>query len=626
MASTKIARLTRTGGVTREPAADTTPQVGQWYWHGKGQDRQLMCVTHVGSNYAELSWPRLRGGRSYVRMLFADFARQAAAEPEAPAVLARLVASHRAEAQRLLGEIRELTAGLGLEARALPEGDAQALVLATDRTPVREYKAALVKAEKKTLPALFKAVETEHEEMAAWMQAELLPLQAQAGGLETALGAVRARLFNVELYAGLTEQVVQVADGAPAGLDEPLRLFQRRAYMDEECLAAYEAGGMEFEDVPAFDRWMAAPANRDRLLPFPRCLLAMQVRREAKEREEGRGLAGFIEMFRLREADKATFLYIRNGDHVFRLQTGIEFGAKLFPDPGVGDLAPGKVYARKFVGIDKEAPLLSEAQYQALVDEDDARLAAHKKKGKKEAYWSPHRESDEYVRWSPENTDYDDVTEVVQAKVRAHNRLVLVLQGLLDRSPVLHPHPPWQLWTPAGFAAALRLLYDDDRALVAGDAPDFEAYRARLNRTLAVGCVTVGQQDWWERRQAAIENARQAADYRIRNRADYLRYQPTGNPGPGVLARVRGGRWRFEWVRERRTSGYGRDGQWHQYGDGLACSATVPGKALLNADAYTPGDFRPFFADPRTRAQYLKWAPLLLEAEEYRAGNRKVER
>lgn len=44
----------------------------------------------------------------------------------------------------------------------------------------------------------------------------------------------------------------------------------------------------------------------------------------------------------------------------------------------------------------------------------------------------------------------------------------------------------------------------------------------------------------------------------------------------------------------------------------------------MNIDAYTSGDFRLFFNDPRTRADYLQWAPLLLEAEEYHAGNRTV--
>jgi hypothetical protein len=41
----------------------------------------------------------------------------------------------------------------------------------------------------------------------------------------------------------------------------------------------------------------------------------------------------------------------------------------------------------------------------------------------------------------------------------------------------------------------------------------------------------------------------------------------------------------------------------------------IPAGALLNVSAYAPGDFKQFFNDPRTRADYLKWAPLLLVAE-----------
>jgi hypothetical protein len=29
------------------------------------------------------------------------------------------------------------------------------------------------------------------------------------------------------------------------------------------------------------------------------------------------------------------------------------------------------------------------------------------------------------------------------------------------------------------------------------------------------------------------------------------------------------------------------------------------------------GDFKQFYADPRTREQYLQWAPMLLSAEDY---------
>lgn len=42
-----------------------------------------------------------------------------------------------------------------------------------------------------------------------------------------------------------------------------------------------------------------------------------------------------------------------------------------------------------------------------------------------------------------------------------------------------------------------------------------------------------------------------------------------------------------------------------------------PAEHLTCVDAYTPGDFRMFFEDPRTRADYLRWAPILLACEDW---------
>lgn len=51
----------------------------------------------------------------------------------------------------------------------------------------------------------------------------------------------------------------------------------------------------------------------------------------------------------------------------------------------------------------------------------------------------------------------------------------------------------------------------------------------------------------------------------------------------------------------------------------------VPADKLFNVSAYTPGDCRQFYRDPRTRAEYLQWAPLLIAAEEFHAQNLNPE-
>jgi hypothetical protein len=44
---------------------------------------------------------------------------------------------------------------------------------------------------------------------------------------------------------------------------------------------------------------------------------------------------------------------------------------------------------------------------------------------------------------------------------------------------------------------------------------------------------------------------------------------------------------------------------------------------LTCVDAYTPGDFHMFYDDPRTRADYLQWAPILLACEDWHHAQRQ---
>ena len=67
---------------------------------------------------------------------------------------------------------------------------------------------------------------------------------------------------------------------------------------------------------------------------------------------------------------------------------------------------------------------------------------------------------------------------------------------------------------------------------------------------------------------------------------------------------------RFLWVRERQT--YARY-SWDRrnQGDTIGCRVNVHADKLFNVDAYKLGDYKQFYQDPRTRQEYLKWAPML---------------
>lgn len=622
--------------VVVEPEAGTTAEeqpnsehelaVGQWFWvsHKGPIDREdaetwLGCIVHLGSNYAEVN------GIHYIdRIHFDEFWIRCRLVPDADLVIQGHIAAAQSEAQRLMGKVKALSAHLSVASGpALPEAqvasETQALALRT-REPMDAYKKSLLKAKDETLPELFKQIEEANKEMAAWMGALMIPMQAHVKALRPAIDAVKARIFSVELYAGLTEEVVAIAEGEPAPADAPIHLMQRRLYQDEEILSRYHptglSGGMEFKDIDAFDAWLTSRENRNRILPFPRCIVAFRVRRDAKERQMV-DLSDFIAIAYAREADKSTFLYMRNGDNVFRLQTGIEFGEKLFPDMDMHVLNRGKLWARFFGGaIDKDRALISDDEYQAMVRKEDEEDARRQELGRSPNIFHASRD---YKPFTPESVYYDDIAREVKRQIDEHNRLVLVLQGLLDRSPVFAPHPPWSLWAEDGFRSALKLVYDDSRTLTTGDKPDFQAYQARCNATLRVGSMTVGQELAWLQHEGQKESARRNADHRWKTNRDRPRtYRPPGNPGPGVVARVesfapRAKTCTYQWTRRKQTPPYDAP---------MPVSYTTGADTVLNIDGYQPGDFRQFFDDPRTRAEYLQWAPLLLVAEEYRAGRR----
>lgn len=615
---------------TAETVVDDDAKLAQWYWVTDDDEEWLGCVTHLGSNYTEIT--SIDG--STVRVHVDQFHSECRLEPDASRVIQQNIHGQKEEVRRLMAEVEALTARLGVgSSAALPSGESEGHALAKLDTnvDVGAYKTALIKAKDQELPELFKEIEDANRSLAKWMKAETLPMRAQVKQMKGALDLIENRIFNVELYAGLTEEVELIVDGEPAKMTEKIRLMQRRCYMDEECLVEYQAGGMEFKDLRAFDSWLAQPEHRDRILPFPRCIVAFRVRRHDKYRE----IHSYIDFFRAvaeMEADRLTFLYIRNGEKIYRMNTQLEFGEQLFPDTNHHWLTAGtKLWAKTFAGrVDQ---IITDDQYQGLIEEHKRKEAEHKTakrehKAKHKAWrdrkkaakaagedfderepWLPHFWSDDpsrnYEPFETDNIYYDDIQKKIADEMRQYNRIGIIIQGLLDRSPVLHPHPPWKIWSRGGSSQALEFVYDASRALVGGEKPDFAAYHKRVNASLKTGSVTVGQHRAW----LADE------EHGEKRRNQY------GNPGPAMLERVA----KYEPRKKRCVYAWHRDGTtYDNYGKKFRTTATIDQDQVFNVDAYTPGDFRRFFEDPRTRAEYLQWAPWLLEAEEYHAGNRKV--
>jgi hypothetical protein len=618
--------------ITSAPAADTLA-VGQWYWVVDDDYDWLGCVTQLGSNFLEITEPKSeRNSYKRTRVLLSKMHEELRFEADSSKVIAGFIAQYQAVAAAKLGEIKDITARLGVnpDRRLQSSSSGRELSVLSGENDVKAYKLALIKASKEDLPALFEAVKKANGSVGKWMSAELLPLMAQSGGLGELIETIEKRIFNVSLYAGLTEEVVQFADGEPAKYADKLHIMQRMLYMDEECLANYKTGGMSFDGLEKFDEWLANPENRDRILPFQRCMVALRVRREKKDRDQD-GTAGTFRLnFRLGKEDMLTFIYLRNGDCLYRMNCDFVFDELIFPaNASMGEPMMMKMFGFK---ID-ETMTVSEFEDRKAESAREEKLQAQlhvqwKKDNPDHKGYSPHEHYRGFSTrdWSPvddANVYFDECMKLVSDKIHYYNRIALIVQGLFDRSNVFHPHKPLKSWDPNSFADAVELVYDGSNLLYYGEAPDFEAYHAQCNASLTTGSIVTGQEDFWLLREGTKRSDQIDRTY-ASHRSDYRpkRYHPNGNEGPGFVSEI--AKWQaraksatFTWEREGRTDSWAPP---------IKTTVTVPADKLFNISAYKPGDFKQFYRDPRTRAKYVQWAQFFMAAEDYYAGHEKVQK
>jgi hypothetical protein len=626
-------------------------EIGQWYWVkgcDKGSRFDILgtgewfgCVVQVGSNFIELQSIRHGNSTYHDRVHLAQLMTTCRRELDPQGVIRDRIAYHQQHTRALLTQIRDLTAALGVAPSTAigveQQGETRALATIQSGTDMAAYQQALTHAKTTELPDLFAQVERSNENLASWMSAEVLPMQAQFGLMKGCINGIEERIFHVQLYAGLTEQVERIRDGAPAGREEKVRLLQKRLYMDEECLLDYDAGGMAFRDIHAFDAWLCRPHNLAAILPFPRCLVAFQVRRNVKERHSRNLLSAYINIC-LEQEDRLTFFYLRNGDQVYRLSTNQELKEALFPDLAEFDFSQpmmascsrdGKLLSLITCG-DFAVRLAAEQERQRLYD-------AWKREHPRESWINnPHHSGEfhpsSYAPFDATNVYYDDIKRKIDQDMTYYNRIVLILQGLFDRSPVFAPHLPAKLWSSEGFNQVVELVYDRDRALYAGEKPDFAAFRDQCNASLKPGCVVIGMQAVWERQREEADEKKVGIGH-DRHGEKRHRWDPHADRGPGFLARVsrvHGNTVTVEYLKPRQKSVMPnrwstKPVEWKAAGDPMTTTVTALRTEIFNASAYTPGDYRLFLADPRTRADYLQWAPFLLGAEDFCAGKRQVE-
>ncbi|KVP75159.1 hypothetical protein [Burkholderia ubonensis] len=186
---------------------------------------------------------------------------------------------------------------------------------------------------------------------------------------------VEKGLRSLRLYTGDGVSVQQVAEGASAPADEPLTIYQRKLYMDEE-FAVWDTVDRMFDYGHTelfFKALREHEGLRQQLIPAQRGVLGMAVRRQDVN-YEAKSLDEMLANAERNRTNKALFLLVRDGENWYQVysdEPSHELSPRLFPTRNEMDSI--------FEGLDGEKIGFEDLRFTHRTSEYDRKALAYKR-------------------------------------------------------------------------------------------------------------------------------------------------------------------------------------------------------------------------------------------------------
>ncbi len=264
-------------------------------------------------------------------------------------------------------------------------------------------------------------------------------LEAKVDKLSAMVKIASEAIWTIELYLGRFEKIKQLRGGKAAPKDEKIVVRQLVLNMDEECAVAAQHGGIDSHEVSEFDAWVKKPKNLRQVLPELKGIVAFHVRGEAKRQGDP-------------DATRETYFLIRNGERLYRIQTNLTVKSTLFPKQ--------KEFERFFFSFDHD--------------------------------WDTGERLKKPLR--PGSRQYMEAMKKADKRKRHYLRVLLFMQGLIDRTKVFKPLPSPQvnLCDPKQHNQYLRFLRDAEMVLSDG-RPRFDDWMDDINSRMETGMRVIGE-------------------------------------------------------------------------------------------------------------------------------------
>lgn len=367
----------------------------------------------------------------------------------------------------------------------------------------------------------------------------------------------------IELYLGVEEELHQIKQGTPADINEPLSLRQLTLYADEELGNTYD-GGIDYTKLNLFDEWLIKENNYKMLLPEERGIVAIKPRRRDKRYSDDH-----FENAERNRWNKQTYFLIRNGENIYRVCTEhLSVGKTLFP-------------------------LRHEFDELINKSEDD---------------WSELRSS--------------RLKDQKESLTNQYMRIVLFIQGLIDRTEVFNPIQPGVKVTELEENGSIRLIYDAEMLLPSGRL-SFKDWMKEINSNVGRGSRIVLVPETSER------HSRNGCNRGIYNKEGFVRYysgyQPeTPHTGLYIVE---------EFIVESNDSGLviyynPKDTLWYngyERKKRIGWAIDLNSSWYLNYDRISLDDIDFYLSSRLERENYLENLPLLRDIKKHLLEEQKKE-
>lgn len=336
----------------------------------------------------------------------------------------------------------------GADAASTREAIVQARVaLARQRADIERSQAdqrAELSRKREEFDRQRREMEAQFDKARAELESQMRPLQEQ-------LAKMTEVMWSVDLYLGRDESLQLIRDGQPAPADTPITVRQKVLVMAEESLVLMGSGstGMDADGVPEFISWLCADdENLSRVLPEQKGVVVL-----VPTRVKARSGNAFEDAAR-NDANSESFWLLRNGQRLYLLTVDPQLRLDDRILPNRTEFV--EVFDQKLFGMRLGEPV------------------------------------------RPGSDEWFELEKVADARRRHYMRVMLVLKGITDRTPVWHPLPEGGvdfMSVRDQDRGKIVLIQDGDQSRQLGEAGEtFSQWQRRLNALLRPGLRVIG--DW----------------------------------------------------------------------------------------------------------------------------------